>query len=209
MDFARYSIIFCILYVIIKIIYCKKKLIKIEYKKEIINIIFYSYLAGLLSQTILPIINIGIVDGKVFIDIATYGNGRINIIPFRTIMEYVKGINDTRGIETVSISKINVIANIGLFIPFGLLFPVCVRKIDNKYTILIGTLLSLFIEVIQIFIKRGTDIDDVILNTIGVLVGWLIFIFVLRPRYKAKNFWLCDWLIIYDVNVECFRIKIK
>ena len=62
------------------------------------------------------------------------------------------------------------------------------RKIDNKYTILIGTLLSLFIEVIQIFIKRGTDIDDVILNTIGVLVGWLIFIFVLRPRYKAKNF---------------------
>lgn len=66
-------------------------------------------------------------------------------------------------------------ANIGLFIPFGFLFPICVRKINDKYTVLVGAILSLTIEVIQIFVKRGTDIDDVMLNTAGVLIGWGMF----------------------------------
>ncbi len=175
MDFAKYSWIFCILYTIVRTIYCKRKSIKIEYKKEIVRIVFYSYLAGLLSQTILPIINMGIVDGRMFIDVSAYGNGRINIVPFRTIVEYIEGVNGTGSIDSTAISRINLVANIGLFIPFGFLFPICVRKINDKYTVLAGAILSLTIEVIQIFVKRGTDIDDVMLNTAGVLIGWGMF----------------------------------
>lgn len=186
MDFAKYSLIFCILYMIVRTVYCKRKLIKIEYKKEIVKIVFYSYLAGLLSQTILPIINMGIVDGRIFIEVSAYGNGGINIVPFRTIMEYIKGANGTRSIDSTVISRINLVANIGLFIPFGFLFPICVRKINNKYTVLVGAILSLTIEVIQIFVKRGTDIDDVILNTAGVLIGWGLFFCIKRWMILQK-----------------------
>ena len=72
---------------------------------------------------------------------------------------------------------INIIGNIAMFIPVGLVWPFCFKKLDTLgKTILAGAGFSLFIEITQLpFFDRCSDVDDLILNTTGILIGALIY----------------------------------
>lgn len=61
-----------------------------------------------------------------------------------------------------------------MFIPIGF-FVALLWNLKDKNIILIGFVISLFIEFCQLLISRGTDIDDLILNTLGTIVGLLIY----------------------------------
>ena len=107
--------------------------------------------------------------------------GLINIIPF----------NET--IETLSDKSIpimnpirNIIGNILLFIPLGFLIPIINPNLNKIVKIiLIGFCLSLSIEIIQIFTMGNVcDIDDVIFNTIGALIGIVIYKFFIKINKK-------------------------
>lgn len=82
----------------------------------------------------------------------------------------------------------NVIGNIAMFIPVGIVWPVCFKKLDSiKKTVLAGGGYALFIELTQLLCpERHTDIDDLILNTIGVLIGACI-VFAIRKNRKEKR----------------------
>jgi glycopeptide antibiotics resistance protein len=87
----------------------------------------------------------------------------INIIP---IVDIINGLKTT-------------VLNIILFIPLGFLLPLIWHNFRSaKNTILFGFGLSLVIEISQIFTYRATDIDDLITNTAGTLLGYLIAGFV-------------------------------
>ncbi|MFT9494796.1 VanZ family protein [Anaerosolibacter sp.] len=106
-----------------------------------------------------------------------FGFGRItrpeymyNLKPFATINQYLH-INSFNP----SIWIVNLAGNIGVFVPFGILIPL---TFGGRYMKLLGTFLSgLFVlEVLQLITKRGSfDIDDFILNTIGVTIGYSIY----------------------------------
>lgn len=65
--------------------------------------------------------------------------------------------------------------NIFMFIPFGTLLVLVSRRCQKIYvTLLAGAGLSLFIELMQLFSIRITDIDDIILNTAGTLCGFIL-----------------------------------
>lgn len=99
----------------------------------------------------------------------------INIIPFNTIIGYISGIVNNN-INT-SIVVINLTANILLFAPIGFFIPMLYKnKIKNiKQFLIVMILLTLFVEVLQFITYRGsTDIDDVILNTIGAVIIYLL-----------------------------------
>ena len=119
---------------------------------------FVLYLVGVASQTIVPQKEIG------------FGNSAINLIPFKTISEFLFSSHD---FEQAII--INLLGNIFFFTPFGLfiyfLFP---KHRTFKLLLCYGLLLTLFIEVTQLGVGRSVDIDDVILNTIGVLIGYVL-----------------------------------
>ncbi len=67
------------------------------------------------------------------------------------------------------------ILNILLFMPFGFLLPVLWKEYRSlRIMALAGILLSLFIEVLQIFSFRLTDVDDLIANTTGTVLGYVI-----------------------------------
>ena len=80
-----------------------------------------------------------------------------------------------------------VIENILLFVPFGILYPLAVsatdrkpdlsKKIDwEKFTVLWGFLISVGIETVQLITERGyCQLDDVVMNTLGALVGYVVF----------------------------------
>ena len=79
------------------------------------------------------------------------------------------------------------IANIILFIPFGFLLPLiwpCFRKFS--FTLLAGVLSSLAIEISQLFSFRATDIDDLLTNTAGTIIGYLIIVCFARKKW-TKN----------------------
>ncbi len=97
------------------------------------------------------------------------GLGSLNFTPFQWIM-YPKAMRFT-----------NVFGNIAFFVPFGLLFPLIVRKMNAWKTVAAGFLLSLTFEIIQYVTDTGgADIDDLILNTCGVVLGALFFMLLKR-----------------------------
>lgn len=93
----------------------------------------------------------------------------ISIIPFLSLFEMInKDISLIRILE-------NVFGNIAIFIPFGLLLPAFLKE-KSKKIIINGLVFSVLIEIIQfIFAMGSADIDDVIFNTSGVIIGYAIY----------------------------------
>ncbi len=71
-----------------------------------------------------------------------------------------------------------------LFVLTGILLPIVHKKLNTfPKVILAGALISLCIEIIQLpFFDRESDIDDIILNTLGVAAGYGIY-----KIFKSKN----------------------
>ena len=94
----------------------------------------------------------------------------VNLVPFQTIHNYLIGDKLAR-----SFAVSNILGNIVLFLPLGIYIMLLnpVKKISIKVCYI--ALVSVIVEAIQYLCKVGvTDIDDVILNTFGGLIGVLI-----------------------------------
>lgn len=76
-----------------------------------------------------------------------------------------------------------------MFIPVGLVWPVCFEKLDTFLkTVLAGLGFTLLIEVTQLpFYERCSDVDDMILNTTGVAIGALIVFAIRKIKKKQKD----------------------
>ena len=96
----------------------------------------------------------------------------INLIPFRTIIDYL--FNEDVIVRSFAFS--NIIGNIAIFIPLGIYIPLLINKKSIFTNSAIVALISLCVEIVQYILVIGTaDVDDIILNTIGGLLGILIF----------------------------------
>ena len=70
----------------------------------------------------------------------------------------------------------NTVLNIILFIPLGIMLPFLWKKFDTlKATMLFGFGMSLAVEILQILTYRATDINDIIANTFGAVLGYFVF----------------------------------
>lgn len=77
----------------------------------------------------------------------------------------------------------NNLLNIIMSVPAGILLPLVWKKYGGlKETAVFGFLLSLLIECSQMFCWRLTDVNDLIMNTFGAVVGWAVWHFLLRGR---------------------------
>jgi glycopeptide antibiotics resistance protein len=105
--------------------------------------------------------------GYVTLDFAGTHDGPANWIPFKTIVPYLLGSGGWL------IGGMNIIGNIILLVPFGFLIPFVFTKINWKQIIVVSILCSFIIEGIQAILHIGIfDIDDVILNAIGIMIGY-------------------------------------
>ena len=98
---------------------------------------------------------------------------RYNFTPFKEIMRFWLHRRQL-GWEIVII---NIIGNIGAFVPLGLFIPIISKRLRKAWkVIMLGTLLSLTVELLQLVTRVGScDVDDIILNTFGTMVGYLLF----------------------------------
>jgi len=66
--------------------------------------------------------------------------------------------------------------NIGWFIPFGFLLPLLLKKESFFKVVVMGFMFSFAIETIQFIFRKGVaELDDLILNTIGVAIGYYFY----------------------------------
>jgi len=92
-----------------------------------------------------------------------------NLTPFKTIIAY---INDYREYNSTIAFK-NLAGNIVLFIPIGVIFPLLFKPLLRfiRFTVFTAVLIIL-VELSQMLLRVGSfDIDDVILNTFGAVIG--------------------------------------
>lgn len=99
--------------------------------------------------------------------------------------------------------------NIIMFMPFGFLIPVTWEKYQSiKKTGFLGFSLSLYIELTQLLNKRKTDIDDLMMNVLGTLIGFGIF-YIWNKRFSRRKTKLkleCEDAIIYLVFAALGRL---
>ncbi len=121
----------------------------------------------------------------------SYGRGAegivydYNICPFREIRRYVTYWR-VLGIRTVIL---NLAGNVIGFIPFGALLPLMARSVRRWWKVtLLGLEISALIEVSQLIFKVGCfDVDDMILNTLGAFLGYLIFFAASRCYRRVEQ----------------------
>ncbi|MFE8695904.1 VanZ family protein [Cytobacillus sp. FJAT-53684] len=150
-------VFFCIIIVVLFILlFMKKKTIHLSYSLFSWILIFYT-ITLLILLFLRP--NHQIYDS-------------INLVPFATIKYYLSGkVN-------LLVSFYNLAANIGLFIPYGIFLMT--RNYSSFILIFTPLLFISFIELGQFITHRGSlDIDDLILNLLGISVGYLIY-----PMFK-------------------------
>ena len=97
----------------------------------------------------------------------------INLIPFR---------------DGISLS---MILNVVMFMPLGFLLPLLWKEYQSLVrTAIIGFCFSCGIEFCQLFNRRVSDVDDLLMNTLGAILGWLIWIVFSRIthlKYGRRN----------------------
>lgn len=89
------------------------------------------------------------------------------------------------GLEAVIL---NLGGNVIGFMPFGFMLPIVSRRGRRWYnTFMLGFLLSLCIEVTQLVFRVGSfDVDDLLLNTIGGILGFVVYKIVQKVRIRRK-----------------------
>ncbi|MDR1101240.1 MAG: VanZ family protein [Clostridiales bacterium] len=174
-DALKYCVFVTVIYAVLRWLWVKKKDAQIDWRREILLLLFVEYMTVIVSQTIIP--RWIFVSGKMFF----YEIGEklpTNLVPFKSISKFIMGF----GLFD-EVTVINILANILIFVPFGLFLPLLWRNLRSLWkTLAIGTIMIITIETIQYFIGRTADIDDYILNILGVAAGYGLWKLWIKQR---------------------------
>ena len=112
---------------------------------------------------------------------------QLNLVLFREIRRFYT----KRQVLGDSVVWMNIAGNIAAFVPFGIfVMPVSNRRINFLETVIITFNVSLCVEIIQLVTKVGSfDVDDLLLNTIGGLMGagiYVVYAMIERKRTNGK-----------------------
>ncbi len=152
-------------------------------KKPLISTsVLIAYCAILIKVMVfkdIPTIRVG---GLMLNFAGTNGGHPPNFVPFKTIVPYLLG--DKGWI----IAGVNLVGNIALLIPIGFLAPFVHRNMTWRASLALGAIAGLSIEVMQTVLRVGIfDIDDCVLNALGVLIGYAAFA-ILAKWIRARNY---------------------
>ena len=135
-----------------------------SWKRELQLILVYICIVVVARFTFFPFSKINGKIQPLIFDAARVFPPRINLIPLVNLFDY----------EIRREALINFIGNTTMFIPLGIIWPSVFRKLNTHARVIAaGICTSLLIEILQLpFFDRVTDIDDLILNSIGFLMGY-------------------------------------
>lgn len=147
---------------------------QVSWKREAMLMLVYICIVVIVRFTFCPF---GKVNGKIQ-PLIFYRNNwfpfRINLKPFVYLFDY----------PTLREALLNLIGNIAMFIPVGIVWPCVFKELDiPRKVIAAGVGFSLVIEIMQLpFYDRLSDIDDLILNSLGYFTGYGIYLLIKKQK---------------------------
>lgn len=176
---------------IIRIAYFKNNRRKFSLYNEIMLFVFVAYIL-------------------VLFQLVTYKNNEyagFNLMPFTEILRYPFGSKEFMR---------QVIGNILLFIPFGyfVTYYVKLKKIGSIFLMTLGV--SVVIETVQYYIGRSFDVDDILLNIVGGICGFLLYVALSAikkhlPAFLQKDIvhtilsiLLIAFIVLYSLGIIAF-----
>ena len=147
---------------------------RFDRKRELQLLLVYVCLVVVARFTFCPL---GRVDGKLqplLFDREKIFPLWVNFKPFVYLFDY----------PTMKEALLNLIGNTAMFIPLGIVWPAVFKKLNTHGKVIAaGIGVSLSIEILQLpFFGRATDIDDLILNSTGFLIGYGIYLLIKRRK---------------------------
>ena len=151
---------------------------RFDRKRELQLLLVYICIVVVARFTFCPF---GKVDGKIqplLFDAEKIFPLWVNFLPLVYLFDY----------PTLKEALLNLIGNMALFIPLGIVWPAVFQKLDtHRKVVAAGVGVSLSIEILQLpFFGRATDVDDLILNSLGFLMGYGIYLLVKAARNRRK-----------------------
>ena len=172
--------IFLVVIAVVRVAAIKNNNEKLVFYKEFSNLLFIIYI--LLLYELLPRAELNTVRGY-------------NLVPFSEMFRYEIGSTSF---------YLNVVGNIVIFIPFGYLISTYIKPKRILSILIVSVISSATVEFVQLCIGRSFDVDDIILNSLGAIIGFLIYIGLGAIKKHLPGIFKKD--IIY--NILCFIILI-
>ena len=158
-----------VLWILVRGMVCLRQR-KYSLKRELQLLLVYICVVVVTRFTFFPFSK---VDGQVqplLFDASRIFPPRINLLPVVYLFDY----------PIFREALINFIGNTAMFIPLGIVWPSVFKKLDTHGKVIAaGVGYSLLIEIFQLpFFDRVSDIDDLLLNSLGFLIGYGIYLLV-------------------------------
>lgn len=173
-------LISAVVIVSLRIVYLIKNKQKLVLYKEIFMLAFIIYILCLFQIV-------------TFQDVVSWSKN--NFIPFREITRYKLG------------SRLffkNVLGNMIMFLPYGF-FSSVILKLKKPNIILFLTLIaSVSIECVQLSIGRVFDVDDIMLNVLGGVLGFYLYYFLEKLANTIPSIFKSEWFL----NIVCILLLI-
>ncbi len=112
--------------------------------------------------------------------------GFSNYVPFNEILRH--SVNSKLFFR-------NVIGNILLFMPLGWFITYYIKTSKVYYALILSIIISLSIELIQLYIGRVFDIDDIILNVFGGVLGYVLYMILYKIKSKLPKVLQSNWFL--------------
>ena len=176
-SYLQMVIAISILWVIVRAI-CSLKVKRFDWKRELQLLLVYICIVVVVRFTFCPF---GKVNGKIqplLFDGAKILPFWLNLKPLIYLFDY----------PTMGEALLNLMGNTAMFVPLGIVWPAVFKKLNTHGKVIAaGFGVSLTIEILQLpFFDRATDVDDLLLNTLGFLVGYGIYLLVKKLRKGRK-----------------------
>ena len=168
-SYLQMALVISVLWLLVRLV-CWLRQKRINLRREAALLFVYICIIVVVRFTFCPF---GKVDGQIqplLFDRTKILPFWLNLKPFVYLFDY----------PTMREALLNLIGNIAMFIPLGIVWPAVFPQLNtHRRVIAAGVGASLCIELLQLpFYGRSTDIDDLILNSVGFLLGYGLYLTV-------------------------------
>lgn len=167
--------------------------------REVSMSIFISTIAGILALTLRPYTYWQNEDNKLWGDLVISiarpsWNTSLNLVPLLPLFDF-----------TVGSAPMNIMGNTLIFVPIGFGVSALFRNATLRRASIVGFVFSLFIEICQYFLVRVSDVNDLILNTLGSICGYCLYMLVGKKWPNIRKLLACQEIKeqnITDISIE-------
>ena len=174
-----------LIYAIYRFAQIKKHKLSVVWGTEIMRWLFVCYLTGLINLILVPSNLWGCIwfflkNGYKGADLYPLFSGSFNFVP--TLIKVFTGeLTVGRWVQTM------LTGNFLMFVPMGFFLPFVSEKINIRSILKISVAIPILVEVVQPIVGRSFDVDDLILNFVGIMAGYFIAVGIKTLVRKKKQ----------------------